>query len=571
MIRYTTLIEKKSTWRASVFCRGPSYWVLLVGIIFMLPGVSLSVPKYGPEWRRSVERFEAECRELLMDHLSFINEKDKTKILDGLVLRSIVADHSPSPQEDRGKARLRWLLEVQTWAEESKTQSTDLLDRTQKLKEKAAAFAKDNVLGKIDPRQKRTPLQGRYRLFQECVGAMRTAKGPKDEKRVQRAVHALDEGLTVLADLDRWCMYLFGRIEEDCKLARKHEQVIRAGIAFMKPEFNAIRSDWPQIFNFYQKLWGGHALLTKEATLNSQPDVPNILPELQKGLVGVLEAVPKPRRRKLRDLFARAAISEYDCAYLNFALYEWSWCNGEKQLAGLIGKYLDWAESHQYSADRTLDGLLDIMTPGYTGSAWYWGRKTAPAVDRCDPRILPIASKLKGDTAGRTRQTRDLLLAMRRSGKLQPGPPKGRSLKHCLDVGKAGCGMMSAIYGAILSASGMDGVYPVALKGPGTAGHAMIAVQTPRGLLFADGSTGLLKSYPEFMKIKQRQANGDRTKGSGYATFIVFDRSFASNTRSLLIVWGEGRSKPLILDRRPPWYRCTRSGVPTRRPVTRSR
>jgi hypothetical protein len=127
------------------------------------------------------------------------------------------------------------------------------------------------------------------------------------------------------------------------------------------------------------------------------------------------------------------------------------------------------------------------------------------------------------------------------------------TIERCLDLKNAGCGLTSAILGSILAASGMDGIWHVALRGQ-TSGHSVIAVRTRRGLLFADGQTRMIMLFPQYMEKRWREA-----EKWGYRSTTIFDRSFGGGMRSYFALWGRGWRFPQVVDERPPYYLCSRS------------
>jgi hypothetical protein len=147
---------------------------------------------------------------------------------------------------------------------------------------------------------------------------------------------------------------------------------------------------------------------------------------------------------------------------------------------------------------------------------------------------------------------------------LRPGPsdledpiavaPGGKgTIKWGLDKKHAGCGLTSAIFGAILAASGLDVVHHVSLRGR-DSGHSIIAVQTQRGLLFADGQQNMVLPYPDYLKKRQREA-----ERWGFRSATVFDRSLAGDVRGLLILWTPGK-EAVVTEDRAPYFLCSRNG-----------
>ena len=200
--------------------------------------------------------------------------------------------------------------------------------------------------------------------------------------------------------------------------------------------------------------------------------------------------------------------------------------------------------------------MLDAIRPQYVGVFWYRGGP----LDRCDPRLVALSDKLKGKTAyDRAIEAHKMFRELNRR-KVLVGGGGGATIKQCLDIGKAGCGLGSAILGSTLASSGMDGVCGVGLRGEGSA-HGIVAVQTEKGLLFLDRAASLRALYDDYIRIRHKEAR--RTKQ--YKSFMVLERSFGSQARSVLLFLGPHGAKPVVYNTRPPYYRCQRDGTPRQR------
>ena len=366
--------------------------------------------------------------------------------------------------------------------------------------------------------------------------------------------------LTIVADFDRWLVLHFEGLAEDVKLVVRHKRIALRGCDFIAADISGKDVDWKQLVDFYRK--------TLSPRLDGRRDtsVPTVTSSKYRNLLCSFEAfvdkvaghLSHRDAKRFVDGICEALACRYDCAYINYAMREWSQASGDVELARVIGKFGAWSDGHGYGGERYLDGMLDAIRPQYVGVFWYRGGP----LDRCDPRIVAWSEKLKGKTAYDRAVEAHTMFRDLDKKKVLVGGGGGATIKQCLDIGKAGCGMGSGILGSTLASSGMDGVCGVGLRGEGSA-HGIVSVQTEKGLLFLDRATPLCALYDEYIRIRRDEAR----RYKQYRSFMVLERSFGSQARSFLLFLGADVAKPVVYDQRPVYYRCQRDGTVRQTPM----
>jgi hypothetical protein len=304
--------------------------------------------------------------------------------------------------------------------------------------------------------------------------------------------------------------------------------------------------DWPEYGKFFQGL--GKELDTIEAIPRQSEPIEDsntsFLSSHWPTVIRIASYLSPDHAAVFTEALYDAVICDYHMSYLHFTVGEWAKVSGEEDLAALISKYLVWAQSQEYSDMRLIQGLMDVMRPGYACSYWYRGGP----LDRCDARVRDWADGLSGSAYERGKACHGLFRTLDKNGILKGGGGGG-TIKECLDIGKAGCGLRSAILGETLSWTGLDPLCAIALNG-NHHGHRIAGLSTESGFLFIDGATGNCTLYPAYVSKRKKESN----KTGDYKTFTILDRSFASNRRSQLLIWGPGFDSPIVYDQRPPYY-----------------
>ena len=365
-------------------------------------------------------------------------------------------------------------------------------------------------------------------------------------------LYALHTWTNVLVDLDRWLMLHFSLLEEDADIAAANEAVIQAGTDFLCSDLFGHEIDWPEFGKFFQNL--GNELDTI-ATIPAQ-SLPSenlyfgILSSRLPIMTRIVSYLPPEHIMVFTEALCEAVLCDYHMSYIHFALGEWGKVSGEEHLASLITQYLGWARSQRYSHLRIIQGLMDVIRPGYACSYWYRGGP----LDRCDPRVRHWAAGLSGTAYERGKACHKLFRELDKNGILKGGGGGG-TIKACLDNGKAGCGLRSAIVGETLSWTGLDPLYAVALNG-NHHGHRIAGLGTENGFLFIDGATGNCTLYPTYVSKRKKESNNT----GDYKSFTILGRSFASNRRSQLLIWGPGFDSPIVYNRRLPYYTHSKNG-----------
>jgi hypothetical protein len=341
----------------------------------------------------------------------------------------------------------------------------------------------------------------------EATKALRT-------RVLEAEVDDLDRFLAIVEDYDQWMILHFQGLAKDVELVATHRDVALRGCDFVAPDISGKEVDWKQLVDFYRRslsplLKHPAGTWSSDATSSRYP---NLLRSSEVFLDKVVERLSERDAKLFVDGIRKALACRYDCAYINYALREWSQASGDEQLARLITKFTAWSISHAYSATRYLDGILDAIRPQYVGVFWYRGGP----LDRCDPRLIAWSEKLKGETAYDRAIEAHVMFRQLDKEKVLVGGGGGATIKQCLDIGRAGCGLGSAILGSTMASSGMDGICGAGLRGEGSA-HGIVAIHTERGLLFLDRATPLQALYDDYVHIRrERPAEPNSIRASWY-------------------------------------------------------